>query len=205
MNRRSIDIVTVILVVLNVLGFVYNFSKNGSKIIRGNESAHQLLDVGGMTGHTDKLTWLTSMFQHVSAVHIIMNMLSLVALAPAVALLYNQFEYFIGYFIAGLVGSFANTIYATDTVTVGASGAICGMMGMLLVGALISEQRRYVNLESVMGAVILMLVNTFMSRGISVSGHIGGLIGGVIVGLIFIVFQKLFKNRSQSNAYDQND
>lgn len=197
MNRRF-DFVTILLVILNVIGFGYNYMKNGTALITNQLTSQQFLNVGAMNGNSDMLSWVTSMFQHASVIHILMNMLSLIALAPAVILVFNRFWYLIGYLVSGLFASLANVIFAPDTVTLGASGAICGLMGMLVVGALFSYHKDYIDFKEIITSVLLMVVATLSNPNISITGHFGGLVGGLIVGLILVIGQRLFTK----NPYD---
>lgn len=203
MRRSSTSVVTIILVVLNVLGFVFNIYKNGIGVIFGKVSPKDLLSVGGMTTDTGYVSWITSMFQHGSGMHILLNMLALISIAPAVVLLYNQFGYLVGYLIAGLVGSYSNVLFTDNaTVTVGASGAIFGMMGMLLIGSILSSKRSFIDFKTVISGVVVMLFNTFLIPGISISGHLGGLVGGVIIGFILIMIQKLFTRNEHRQEFE---
>lgn len=194
MARSRFDFVTLILVIVNVVYFAYNYMQNGMNLIRGSVTSDQLLKVGAMNGHTAPVSWVTSMFQHASGTHILMNMLSLVALAPMVVILFDRFSYLIGYMVSGLVGSIANMMFMPDTVTVGASGAICGMMGMVVAGALFSAKRQYVDLKDAVMSVGFMVVSTLANPHISITAHFGGLIGGFIIGIILLMIKGLFNN-----------
>lgn len=191
MNRRF-DFVTILLILLNLIGFGYNYMINGAGLITNQVTSQQYLNVGAMNGDSSLLTWVTSMFQHASAIHILMNMLSLIALAPAVILIFNRFWYLIGYLVSGLFASFSNAIFAPDTVTLGASGAICGLMGMLVIGGLFSYNKNYIDFKEIITAVLLMVIATLSNPSVSITGHFGGFVGGLIVGLILVIGQRLF-------------
>ena len=165
---------------------------NGAGLIMNQVTSQQYLNVGAMNGDSSLLTWVTSMFQHASAIHILMNMLSLIALAPAVILIFNRFWYLIGYLVSGLFASFSNAIFAPDTVTLGASGAICGLMGMLVIGGLFSYNKNYIDFKEIITAVLLMVIATLSNPSVSITGHFGGFVGGLIVGLILVIGQRLF-------------
>ena len=81
------------------------------------------------------------------------------------------------YVASGLAGSAGVLVLSPNAVTVGASGAIFGIMGALLV-------LEYLQTGSFAGQAMTMIVInlalTFAIPGISVGGHIGGLIGGVV-------------------------
>jgi membrane associated rhomboid family serine protease len=85
------------------------------------------------------------------------------------------------YLVSGLAGS-AGALLLTDPqdVTVGASGAIFGMLGAALV---FERQRTFVLGGSALSIIVLNLVLTFAVPNISIGGHLGGLVGGALGGL----------------------
>ena len=88
------------------------------------------------------------------------------------------------YFVSLLAGSFGALLLSPNETTVGASGAIFGLMS----AAFIIARRR--GLEQLAGQigfyVVLNLAFTFGVPGISVGGHLGGLIGGALAALAII-------------------
>ena len=74
---------------------------------------------------------------------------------------------------------------APDAPTVGASGAIFGILGAALV---LERQRNYVLGGSALALVVINLVLSFAISGISIGGHIGGLIGGAACMLVLSRF-----------------
>jgi len=80
-----------------------------------------------------------------------------------------------------------------NAVTVGASGAIFGLMAAVIV---IARGRGIEQVASQFGLfVVLNLVLTFSIPGISVGGHIGGLIGGGLAALLVIVVERRMSGR----------
>jgi membrane associated rhomboid family serine protease len=91
------------------------------------------------------------------------------------------------YFVSGLAGSAGALWFSTQfAVTVGASGAIFGLIGALLI-------LEYLATGSLMGqAMVLILVNlalTFAVPGISIGGHLGGLAGGIVATYAMMRFR----------------
>jgi len=193
MNLKNFEFVTTILVILNIIGFILNYQLNGSALLTGQVMSNDLLKVGGMTGHTDVISWFTSMFQHASIAHILLNMLALISLGPTIRYVYHSYGYILGYLGAGLGGSIMTAMFNPDVVTVGASGAICGLLGMVLVASLFSSKRNELMFGNIVASIGMVLVNTFLMPNISITGHIGGLTSGFVIGLIFIIIAKLFK------------
>ena len=91
---------------------------------------------------------------------------------------------FLGIYFAALLAGSAGALLATNPneVTVGASGAIFGLMGAAFV---IARHRGMREIQSQIGLfVVLNVVFTFSVPGISIGGHIGGLIGGALAALL---------------------
>jgi membrane associated rhomboid family serine protease len=81
--------------------------------------------------------------------------------------------------VSALAGSFGALVVTPHAHTVGASGAIFGLMGALFV----FERQRGMALlgGSIGGLIVINLLITFGIPGISIGGHVGGLIGGGLV------------------------
>ena len=136
-------------------------------------------------GVADGAWWqlVTSMFAHVSVVHIALNMLALYFLGPVLENVLGRVRFLAVYLVSGLAGSAAVMLFAEPaSQTLGASGAIFGLMGALAVMALKVRGQ----LQSVLVWLGLNLVLTFTIANISWQGHIGGLVGGLAVGTAMI-------------------
>lgn len=210
---RSLNFITIILVALNLFGFYINYQANGQSLLDGQVPPDHLLNVGGMNGQSSPIAFVTMMFQHASIMHILMNMMSLIAIGSAVYYIYNPLGYIIGYMVSGIGSAIAIYIFNPDIVTVGASGAICGMLGMILVGAIFSEKRDAIDLSGVLASIVFMLISTFMTPNVSIPGHVGGLATGMGIGIVLLFIGWIFKTmgrgvgflfgRRRSNYYDE--
>ena len=85
------------------------------------------------------------------------------------------------YFGSGIAGSAGRALLSPNSVTVGASGAIFGILGGLFV---LERQGRIHSGGQILGLIILNLVFTFAVSGISVGGHLGGLVAGIVLMLL---------------------
>jgi membrane associated rhomboid family serine protease len=125
---------------------------------------------------------LTSGFIHAGLPHLLFNMLGLWVLGTMLEPAVGRLRFGLIYFASLFAGSFGALVAQPVGQTVGASGAIFG----LLAAAIIVLRSRGVNpMES--GLVFwlgLNLVLTFGVRGISIGGHIGGLVGGALAALV---------------------
>jgi membrane associated rhomboid family serine protease len=125
---------------------------------------------------------ITSAFLHYGVLHLGMNMLVLWFIGPALEDYFGHARYALVYFVSGLAGAAGALIWSPTALSVGASGAIWGLMG----AALVLEARRiYVFGGQAMGLVVFNLVFTFLVPGVSIGGHIGGMIGGALCALAF--------------------
>ncbi len=137
-------------------------------------------------GVADGAWWqlATSMFTHVQLMHIGFNMLALWFLGPQLEAVVGRARFLTIYLLSGLVGSaFVYWLAPAYSFTLGASGAIFGLMGALLVVA-IKLRADYSQILVWLGLNALI---TFFGRGfISWQGHLGGLVGGVLIALVIV-------------------
>jgi membrane associated rhomboid family serine protease len=124
---------------------------------------------------------VTSGFLHSGLFHLLVNMYSLWILGTLVEPGVGRLRFLLIYFVSLLAGSFGALLVSPDAVTVGASGAIFGLMGAAV---LIMRQRGIDPWQSGLPLWIgINLVFSFAVPGISVGGHIGGLIGGALAAI----------------------
>jgi membrane associated rhomboid family serine protease len=134
-----------------------------------------------IAGVADGAPWqlLTSMFTHVAITHIGFNMLALWVLGPQLELAVGRVRFLAIYFLSGLAGSAAVLWFSPiHGSTLGASGAIFGVMGALLVIAI----KVHGDVRGLATWIGVNLVITALVPGISWQGHLGGLVGGALLG-----------------------
>ncbi|MGZ4446830.1 MAG: rhomboid family intramembrane serine protease [Nocardioides sp.] len=138
-----------------------------------------------LPGVSDGAWWqpLTSMFTHVEPLHIGFNMLALWVLGPQLELAIGRVRFLALYLVSGLAGSALVYWAAPEYVnTLGASGAVFGLMGALLVLAL----KVRANPQGILMWIGINFVFTFAGPGnISWQGHLGGFLGGVAIAAAF--------------------
>lgn len=138
-----------------------------------------------LPGFSDGAYWqvVTSMFTHVEIWHIAFNMLALWFLGPQLELAIGRARFLALYFLSGLAGAVL-VLYAGPEYggTHGASGAIFGLMGALLVVAI--KVRGNVGMIGMW--LLLNLVITVTFPGISWQGHLGGFVAGVLIALVLV-------------------
>lgn len=126
----------------------------------------------------------TSAFTHVSLFHIGFNMFALWSLGPQLEMAVGRTRFLALYLLSALAGSTAVYFLSGEYgATVGASGAIFGLMGALLVIA----HKVGGNVQSILTWIGINFVITLVGRGfISWQGHLGGFIGGLVIAAILV-------------------
>jgi membrane associated rhomboid family serine protease len=145
-----------------------------------------LLEVGALSRATvaQGEVWrlVTAGFLHAGFMHLAFNMLALWVLGSLLEPAIGKLRFALIYFVSLLAGSFGALLLQPLGQTVGASGAVFGLMG----AALVVMRNRGINImESGLGVWLgLNLLITFLIPGISIGGHIGGLVGGTLAALV---------------------
>jgi membrane associated rhomboid family serine protease len=150
-------------------------------------------------GVSDGAWWqlLTSAFTHVTLWHIGFNMVALWVLGPQLEMVLGRTRFLAVYLLSALAGSTAvYWLSATNSPTLGASGAIFGLMGALLVIA----HKVHGNLSGLMPWIGLNFLLTFMVPNISWQGHVGGFVGGLLLAAAFVYAPKAHRSRWQLAA-----
>jgi membrane associated rhomboid family serine protease len=129
---------------------------------------------------------VSSAFIHFGVLHIAFNMYALYLLGGALERYAGTLRFGIIYGLSALTGSLGALILTSHGISAGASGAIFGLMGAMLV----LERHRGVALlgGSIGGLLVINLLITFGVPGISIGAHIGGLAGGILSGVVLSGF-----------------
>ena len=123
---------------------------------------------------------ITSGFLHAGFFHLLFNMISLYILGSLLEPAIGRLRFGLIYFVSLLAGSFGALLMTSpNTATVGASGAIFGLLGALFV----LERSGVMLVGPVLPVILINLVFTVSVPGISIGGHLGGLIGGSLAAL----------------------
>jgi membrane associated rhomboid family serine protease len=136
------------------------------------------------------VTWLVA---HGSFVHVALNLLSIWMLGRLLEPMLGRWRFLALYLISGLGGAAAATLLAFGTPVVGASSALFGMLGALVV---IGRQLGG-NVTGVLVILGINLVVGFFLGGVSWQAHVGGLIAGTVVGLVFGATRRADQTRLQ--------
>src|ERR671939_386096 len=172
--------VTRALIVLNVGIWALEFVQTGNAY----GTSGSIYEKGALWGpaveHGDWWRLLTSAFLHYGPIHLFMNMLALYWFGTALELRLGAARYLALYLVSGLAGSAGALLVDPLVPTVGASGAIFGILGA---GLVLERQRDYVFGGGALAVILINLVFTFTVPNISIGGHLGGLVGGALATL----------------------
>jgi membrane associated rhomboid family serine protease len=137
---------------------------------------------------------VTSTFLHYGPIHLAMNMLALWFIGQLLEQALGPARYLGIYLASGIAGAAGALVIGSRsdlfdpspfTRTVGASGAVFGILGAAIV---LERQRTYVLGGSAMSLLVLNLAFTFAVPNISIGGHVGGLIAGALSVLLLSQF-----------------
>lgn len=192
-------VVTYSLIVINILIYIFialvgkdffEFDPNVLYKYGALVNSHQ------MVNSIDYLRIVSSIFLHGGLLHLVFNMYSLYVLGPQLESFFGKIKFTLIYLISGICGNLLSMMFLADThVSVGASGAIFGLLGALVyfgyhyrvyLGGVIKSQ--------IIPLIAINLFIGYISSGINNIAHIGGLIGGVLISIALGV-----KYRSQKS------
>jgi membrane associated rhomboid family serine protease len=177
---------TYILIGINVLVALGGFLSGAGTTGGSGVGASTLLTDGAVSRVeiADGEYWrlITAGFLHAGLFHLLFNMFALYVLGTLLEPAVGRLRFGLIYMVSLLAGSFGALLLSPDSPTVGASGAIFGLMGAAVI---VMRNRGLSAMESGLGFwIVLNLVITFAVPNISIGGHIGGLIGGGLAALL---------------------
>jgi membrane associated rhomboid family serine protease len=180
-RTQSAPVVTWALIATNVLVYLVTVAQGAGINAPGGEVFTKGILFGPLVAQGDWWRLFTAAFLHASLIHLGLNMLALYWLGSVVEMFLGPMRYLALYVVSGLAGSAGALIVTPDKPTVGASGAIFGVLGALLI---IEYQQTGQLAGQAMSLIAINLIFSFaFSSQISVGGHIGGLIGGIAAAL----------------------
>ncbi len=168
--------ITYILIFINILFYVLSIISNSfynsmvlnpSKILNG-----------------EYYRLLSCIFMHGGIIHLLCNMYCLYVIGPQVESFFGKIKYIIIYLLSGIIGSLMS-LSITNSISLGASGAIFGLLGSILYFGY--HYRVYLSQaikSQIIPIIVLNLFLGFILNGVDNAAHIGGLIGGVLVSMM---------------------
>jgi len=166
-------------------GACESVAEPGSFYRAPTESLCSGTDARWVPGVADGSYWqlVSSMFMHVEIWHIAANMFSLFILGPQIEAVLGRVRFLALYLVSGLAGSTVVFWFASENgATLGASGAIFGLIGALAV----IVHKIGGDLRSVGGLLLVNAFITFAIPNISWQGHLGGFLGGLAMTALIV-------------------
>lgn len=187
--RRPRLVVTPAIVALDVALFLAMVATSGRVLF----SSDTLVRWGGLfpVAVVDGEWWrlLSSMWLHAHPLHLILNLVFLWHLGSIVERMLGPFVFLIVYLLAGVLATAVSLqTLANQGVSIGASGAIFGLVGVLLAVAVTSRRIRGLGQlmgdlrTRLIGVTLANLVAGFLIPGIDNGAHVGGLVAGLFLG-----------------------
>ncbi len=144
---------------------------------------------------------ITSMFMHANFTHLLFNMYALLIFGPLIEQKIGSKRFLYVYFIAGLVGSFAFAFFSPSTFALGASGAIMGILGLVII--LLPKLKvlfffvipMSMRTAGILFALFDIVGFAFGGTGIGHAAHLGGLAIGLLYGFYLLWKRKSFTER----------
>ncbi|MCR5735730.1 MAG: rhomboid family intramembrane serine protease [Lachnospiraceae bacterium] len=201
-------VVTIILIVLNVLAFGIQTISGGS------ESTSVLVKLGA--SYTPYIVedgqWyrlFTPMFLHIGVEHLAMNMLALFATGQYVEQYFGRVRFILLYILSGIAGN-ALTLFSElflthrFVVSAGASGAISGLFGAIVILAIDPRTRKYFPLPRVLLGLLFLILPSG-AKDINIVAHLGGMICGFVLAFCFYMMTPLHRQRQCSDSESDSE
>jgi len=196
--RRTVPIVTYLLILLNVLFFFVELSGGDAFIMRWAFVPSRFLANPG----AEFLTLFTSMFMHAGWLHLGGNMLYLWIFGDNIEDRFGHVPFLIGYLVCGLAATAAQLAFSLDSSipNLGASGAVAGVLGAYILlfpraRVSVAQGRAIVPVPALIVIGLWFVLQLFSSIGSIAStadtggtaymAHVGGFVAGVVLTLLF--------------------
>mgnify|MGYP004460838541 FL=1 len=202
-EQKPLPVITVILVLINVGTYLYTEWKGSSL------DAEFMIDMGAMyepafvEGH-EYYRIITHFFLHFGLEHLVNNMIALLVLGYTLEQDIGRIRYLILYMLSGILAGFVsvyvNWSLGENVVSCGASGAIYGLMGALLM-VLLKNRKQIVRGDILRFGIylVLSLYSGMQDTGIDNTAHLSGVVAGFI--LCSVLYQRKNKTDIRIGGY----
>ncbi|MDE6639632.1 MAG: rhomboid family intramembrane serine protease [Acetatifactor sp.] len=193
---KELPIVSGTLVVVNIVVYILCMFI-GSRLYRlGNLNAADVL----INREYGRILW--AMFLHSGVSHIFNNMLILFFMGAMIEKEIGHICYALLYFLSGIGGNLVSLYFKAInydmSASIGASGAVFGLDGVLLAMVLLSGRKmETVTPTRVIAMILLSLYNGFSVDNIDNAAHVGGLVTGFLGGCVVCALQRARHRRQQ--------
>ena len=174
--------VTYAIMGLNVAAFLLQIVLFDGTITDDGRSARELAIWGPAIANGEWYRIITSGFLHFGIIHLAMNMYSLYHLGPVLERSMGPVRFSLAYAAALVGGAVGALVESPNALTMGASGAIFGLLGLLV---MMFRDRGIGLNQSGLGQVLLLNAFISFSGFVSLGGHAGGFIVGIVLGILY--------------------
>lgn len=201
MNIKYRAYMSEIIIIINVLVFLIFLGKQ-----------NMIYELGGVGYYilVYSQEWyriFTAMFLHADVAHLSGNMILLFALGDMLEVSLGHVKFLSLYLLTGISATILSLVmerYMEKYIyAIGASGAIYGMLGVLLGVVLLRDIPEIeIKPQKIIIVVIMMIYVGFQNTSVNNFAHIGGVSAGVIIYCILSLMSKLFKYRLREKSYE---
>lgn len=189
-NLKFVPIMTISLIIINIIVFIV------MEALGDTSSSSFMEKYGAMSWRLlfeehEFFRLITCVFLHFGIEHLFNNMITLAVIGNEVEHILGHTKFIIIYMLSGIGASFVSAVYNMNVnhelyiISAGASGAIFGILGSLLVTSLLYRNiRAHINPANIMIIAVLSVLNGYMNYGIDNVAHSGGLLFGIIITFI---------------------
>ncbi len=171
-------LVTKTLIGLNVVIYLVSIAQGAGGLQPAQEFINRWALNGFAVSEGEWYRLLTSAFLHASLIHLAFNMLMLWWFGQALEAAVGRARFLGIYLVSAISGAAGALLLSGEFVnTVGASGAVFGILGA---GLVLERRHIYVFGGGALFVVVLNIAFTFAVSNISIGGHLGGLVGGIV-------------------------
>ena len=186
---KNLPFVSVVLVIINVIIFLICTFTGNLLYNMGSVSAWDLM-------HEEFYRLVTSMFLHADAHHLVNNMLILFGIGYMIETELGHVRFGVYYMISGLCGNLLSAwmeiVHGEFISSIGASGAVFGLDGVLLALVLFSGKKiSNVTLPRLLFMIGYSLYSGFTAENINNAAHIGGLLAGFVLASLFCAIRRI--------------
>ena len=184
---KKLPIMTYIFMAICIVSYVFtslasaNFFENDPNILYKFGALVSIDNFNNIYSELYRL--VVPIFLHASIIHLACNMYSLYIIGPQLESFFGKVKYSIIFIGSGIIGDLVSLLFLnSNTVSVGASGAIFGLLGALLYFGY--HYRVYLSgvlRSQIIPVIVLNLLIGFSLSGINNAAHLGGLVGGILL------------------------
>jgi membrane associated rhomboid family serine protease len=179
---------TFVLIGLNAIAFLAEVASGSGGLSSSTGSVvNDFALQGNAVADGEWYRLVTSGFLHVNLIHVGFNMLMLWWFGGPLEALLGRGRFLVVYFLSLVAGSAGALLLSPDVFTVGASGAVFGILGA---GFILERRGIAVFGGAALGVIVLNLALSLFLSNISLGGHLGGLAGGMLAVLALMHFSR---------------